>query len=61
MIWLKIILGAIGIVYAIGFCGTLALHLALPMVEPPLALARAVVWPRWLYDGWPHGTPRPMD
>lgn len=49
------------VVYSIGAGFVFMVHMFLPMVTLPLVVARSLVWPIWLYNGWPHGAPLPMD
>lgn len=56
------ILWGIAVIYLIGFIVVCAFHIIwLPMVTPPLAFLRALVWPYFWITGQPHGEPFRMD
>lgn len=62
MSWVWTLLWILGSVYLLGFTVTLYFHITeLQMVTPSLALVRSLVWPIYLFTGWPHGVPLTVD
>lgn len=57
MNWYLVALG----IYFVGFALVLWFNIMLGMIELPLCLLRALVWPIYVTTGWPYGYPSRMD
>jgi hypothetical protein len=50
------------VLWFFGFLLTLVMHrLYSQMVTFPLAILRSLLWPVYIFTGWPYGTPLTMD